>query len=93
MLRFDSFQQIYRTGLLLTIPFGWVILVPTIKPISILAIAARPLSGPRAAAHLISLDWLHPALFRSDSPALQSESNKIVDHYGVADGARVQLVG
>jgi len=94
MLRFDSRQPINPSGSLLTILFGWIIIVPPFVSYfntgNRIATAQRsaglaPTCNPWIGFILLFIFGLTPLYY-------QSELNKIVDHYGVGEGTQVQLV-
>jgi hypothetical protein len=93
MLRFDPRQRINPAGSLLTILFGWIIIVPpfvsyfnTGNRIANAQKAAglAPTANPWIGFLLLFLFGLTPLYY-------QMELNKIVDHYGLPEGAPVIL--
>lgn len=93
MLRFDPRQPINPTGSLLTIMFGWIIIVPPF--VSYFNTAGRIANAQRAAGLAPTANgWIGFILlfiFGLTPLYYQMELNKIVDRYGVSEGAPVAL--
>jgi hypothetical protein len=93
MLRFDSRQPINPGGSLLTILFGWIIIVPPFVSYfntgNRIATAQRaaglaPTANPWIGFLLLFLFGLTPLYY-------QMELNKITDRYGVPEGTPITL--
>ncbi len=93
MLRFDSRQQINPAGSLLTILFGWIIIVPPF--ISYFNTGNRIANAQRAAGLPATANpWIGFILlfiFGLTPLYYQFELNKIVDRYAAPEGAPVAL--
>jgi len=95
LLRLDPRQPINPTGSLLTIMFGWIIIVPpfvsyfnTGNRIATAQRAAglQPTANPWIGFILVFIFGLTPLYY-------QFELNKVIDHLGVPEGEPVVLVG
>ncbi len=94
MLRLDPRQAINPTGSLLTILFGWIIIVPPF--VSYFNAANRIANAQRAAGLTPTANpWIGFILlfiFGLTPLYYQFELNKVVEHLGVPEGTAVTLV-
>jgi hypothetical protein len=93
MQRFDSRQPINPTGSVLTILFGWIIIVPPF--VSYFNTGNRIANAQRAAGLPPTANpWIGFILlfvFGLTSLYYQLELNKVVDRYGIPEGSPVYL--
>jgi len=93
MLRLDPRQPINPSGSLLTILFGWIIIVPPF--VSYFNTGKRIATAQRSAGLPVTANpWIGLALvfvFGLSTLYYQFELNKVVDHLGVAEGEKVSL--
>ena len=93
MLQFDGRQRINPTGSLLTILFGWIIIVPPF--VSYFNTGNRIANAQRAAGLAPTVNpWIGFLLlfvFGLTPLYYQFELNKIIDRYGVPAGAPIAL--
>ena len=95
MLRLDPRQPINPAGSLLTIMFGWIIIVPPF--VSYFNTGNRIANAQRAAGLTPTANpWIGFILlfiFGLTPLYYQFELNKVVEHLGVPEGAAVTLLG
>jgi len=94
MLRFDPRQPINPAGSLMTILFGWIIIVPPF--VSYFNTGKRIATAQRSAGLTATANpWLGFVLvfvFGLTTLYYQFELNKVVEHLGVPEGEKVTLM-